>query len=67
MRLANLGLIEINDLLSENGGFVNMEDLLMKDFAINDIFLIVGIINSLPILWRKELKNFKKSENNRKI
>ena len=33
-------------------GFVKTEGLLMKDFAINDIFVIIGIINSLLIHWK---------------
>ena len=54
-RLVNKG-IRINDLLSTNGSFLTMEDLLSKGLNMNDIFLVIGIIDALPDHWREKLR-----------
>ena len=55
-RLVNKGIRRINDLLSTNGSFFTMEDLLSKGLNMNDIFLVIGIIDALPDHWREKLR-----------
>ena len=56
-RLVNKGIRKINDLLSANGSFFTMEDLLSKGLNMNDIFLVIDIIDALPDHWRVKIKN----------
>ena len=57
-RLVNKGIRRINDLLSTNGSFFTMEDLLSKGANMKDIFLVIliGIIDALPDHWREKLR-----------
>ena len=55
-RLVNKGIRRINDLLSTNGSFFTMEDLLSKGLNMNDIFLAIGIIDALLDHWREKLR-----------
>ena len=70
-RLAKKEIMLANDLLSTNGGFATLEELVSRSFTITESFLIMGLIDALPSLWRKELKKLKRRQqdemNHRKI
>ena len=43
-KFVNKGIRRINDLLSTNGGFHTMDDILSKGLKMSDVFLVMSII-----------------------
>ena len=57
--LKEKGLMQINDLLSSNGGLVKTDELISRGFSHAEAFSVMSLIDAIPSEWRKKLKNRK--------
>ena len=54
--LKEKGLMQINDLLSSNGGLVKTDELISRGFSHAEAFSVMSLIDAIPSEWRKKSK-----------